>query len=131
MNPSLKIAADPGLQPQRTALSWTRTASSMLMNALICVRSAYVYESKPLSVLAFLLLSASALGFWFGKSRSAQLASELRTEMEVPQFAVLAMTVASCIAAIAGLLAIAINHNYLPHDLRSIPEFFGLAAFLR
>ena len=131
MTPLLKIAADLGLQPQRTALSWTRTASSMLMNALICIRGAYVYESKPLSLLAFLLLSTSALGFWFGKSRAAQLASELRVEMEVPHLAVFAMTAASGIAAVAGLLAIATNHNYLPHDLSSISELFGLANFLR
>ncbi len=125
------IAPDPGLQPQRTALSWTRTASSMLVNAVICVRGAYVYESKPLSFLAATLLAASALAFWFARVRSSHLAMNLRSKMEVPHVAVLAMTAASSLAAVAGLLAIATNHNYLPHDLTSLTAFFGNSRSLR
>lgn len=106
MPSNLTIAADSGLQPQRTALSWTRTATSMLINAVICVRSAYVYESRPLSVLAGALLTTSLLGFWFGSFRSRQLASDLRSKMEVPHLAVLALTTASLIAAAAGILAV-------------------------
>lgn len=86
----------------------------MLLNAVICVRGAYVYESRPLSFLAAALLVASALGFWFSGVRSAQLASDLRSSMEVPQLALLALTVACALAALSGLLAIALHHHHLP-----------------
>lgn len=42
---------DPGLQPERTALSWQRTAFSSLVLALVTVRSGYHQGSLLLTSL--------------------------------------------------------------------------------
>ncbi|WP_202306769.1 DUF202 domain-containing protein [Dryocola clanedunensis] len=42
---------DPGLQPERTALSWQRTAFSAMVLALATVRSGYSQDSLLLTAL--------------------------------------------------------------------------------
>ena len=78
---SSPIPADPGLQPERTALSWTRTASGLLLNAVLHLRAAVVYESRPLLALSVALLGASAAAFLFGKLRHRQLLTGARLDI--------------------------------------------------
>ncbi|MGV9680245.1 DUF202 domain-containing protein [Nocardia sp. NPDC003482] len=54
------MIADRGLQAERTALSWLRTAVAAMANALLLVRTALVADRPPAAVLA--LAGAAALG---------------------------------------------------------------------
>ncbi|MDY4373072.1 DUF202 domain-containing protein [Pectobacterium carotovorum] len=52
---------DPGLQPQRTGMAWSRTLFVMLINSLLCFRLSMVDDSRAVFACAILLLCVSAL----------------------------------------------------------------------
>lgn len=52
---------DPGLQPQRTGMAWSRTLFVMLINSLLCFRLSMVDDSRVVFTCAILLLCVSAL----------------------------------------------------------------------
>ncbi|AID27599.1 DUF202 domain-containing protein [Salmonella bongori] len=52
---------DPGLQPERTELSWRRTAFSMLVPALLALRGWFYYGDWPYAAAGLLLLSCALL----------------------------------------------------------------------
>lgn len=47
---------DPGLQPERTALAWRRTAIAAAAAALVVLRVAIVHDAWPAAAGAFLAL---------------------------------------------------------------------------
>jgi len=67
------IPRDPGLQAQRSALAWTRTGLSVLVNALLVLRGAAHGESRPLLLLGTGLLFAAAVIVAFGMQRCRHL----------------------------------------------------------
>ncbi len=52
---------DPGLQPERTALAWGRTALAVFVNALLVLRAGLVGAHPDLVGLGALLLFGAAL----------------------------------------------------------------------
>ncbi|MEQ9744297.1 DUF202 domain-containing protein [Pectobacterium actinidiae] len=57
----METTRDPGLQPQRTGMAWTRTLFVMLINSLLCFRLSMVDGSRAIFACAILLLCVSAL----------------------------------------------------------------------
>lgn len=66
---------DPGLQPERTALAWRRTALSMFVNGALLVRAAAEAGSPALWTASLLVLLASATVFAVGSHRRRTLTS--------------------------------------------------------
>ncbi|URG50197.1 DUF202 domain-containing protein [Pectobacterium quasiaquaticum] len=57
----METTRDPGLQPQRTGMAWTRTLFVMLINSLLCFRLSMADDSRAVFACAILLLCVSAL----------------------------------------------------------------------
>jgi uncharacterized membrane protein YidH (DUF202 family) len=66
---------DPGLQPERTALAWRRTALSLLVNGALLLRPAVEARSPALGTAALLVLLAAATLVVVGEHRRRALAS--------------------------------------------------------
>ena len=81
---STAASRDPGLQPERTTLSWTRTAAGLLLNAVLNLRSGYVHDSVPLLVLSGALVVAAAAVFSFGRLRRRQLSARSASFLRNP-----------------------------------------------
>ena len=66
-------ARDPGLQPERTALAWSRTGLAVLVNALLVLRAGLQLGSRPTAGLGVALLSAALVVIVYGARRQRQL----------------------------------------------------------
>lgn len=95
---------DPGLQAERTALAWTRTAFAVLANALIALRSGYVSGSVPVLTLAVTLLLSAACTFVFATFRRHVLLREAATPVAGAVVAAMAATVLG--ACLTGVIAV-------------------------
>jgi uncharacterized membrane protein YidH (DUF202 family) len=64
---------DPGLQGERTALAWGRTALAVFVNALLVVRAGVVESAPILTVCGLALVAVAVLVAGFGHLRSREL----------------------------------------------------------
>ncbi|AHH19489.1 putative membrane protein [Nocardia nova SH22a] len=100
-------AADPGLQPERTALSWTRTALAVAANALLAVGRDLLTEPDrwhPLTVAAAAFALVTALAVWStGRGRTRKLADDaVPQRVSRPILVTGCATVALCLALLAA-----------------------------
>ncbi|WP_152958570.1 DUF202 domain-containing protein [Trabulsiella odontotermitis] len=59
------VRRDPGLQPERTHLSWRRTGWSMVVPGLLCLRG-WSHTGNALYVLSGILLLSGAIAMFCG-----------------------------------------------------------------
>lgn len=71
----MSLQRDPGLQAERTALSWNRTGLAVLANALLALREGWHGQHGPISVLACVMLTAAAAAVIYGAWRRRQLSN--------------------------------------------------------
>ena len=96
---------DPGLQPQRTALAWTRTGLSVLLNAVVVLRSGMQADQPLILGLGFVLLVAAAVAVACGGWRARRLTIDI-THSAPPGIVVGGVVGVSCVACVAGLASI-------------------------
>ncbi|WMY72528.1 DUF202 domain-containing protein [Buttiauxella selenatireducens] len=98
---------DPGLQPERTALSWHRTAFSSLVLALATVRAGFVNADILLAILGSASAVVSLVLVWVSLRRQRQIVCD--TRLTTPGSAM-----AKCLICLAlGLNALAITLHTL------------------
>ncbi len=66
-------AYDPGLQPERTALAWTRTAVVLLLDSLLMLRIGVHDGSVAVIAISLSLFAACLFTFGFAKFRESKL----------------------------------------------------------
>jgi uncharacterized membrane protein YidH (DUF202 family) len=98
-------ARDTGLQAERTALAWGRTALAVLANAVLALRFGWVAERQWIMALAVALLVAAGVVHVQGVLRRAQLLTSARpaapSAMAIGVVAAIAM-----LASAIGLLSV-------------------------
>ncbi|MFB9310714.1 uncharacterized membrane protein YidH (DUF202 family) [Agromyces hippuratus] len=102
---SVPATGDPGLQPERTALAWSRTALALAVNALLSMRAGFVTGQPVLVAVGALLFAASGAAVAIGTVRRRQLVGN-RLVITPPRGALVGVAAATMLAAIGGIASI-------------------------
>lgn len=105
-------ARDPGLQGERTALSWSRTALTIAVNALLALRTGWVSGEGWLIALGVLLLFAAACTVVYGNRRGRALAGHAghHEPPGAPALAVALMAATAVVSCAAGVASVLVAH---------------------
>ena len=104
----LPATGDPGLQPERTALAWTRTALAVAVNALLSVRAGFVAGEPWLVAVGVVLFAASGAVAAIGTLRRRQLSGE-RLVITPPAGALLGVAIATLVASAGGVASVLVG----------------------
>jgi hypothetical protein len=96
---------DPGLQPERTALAWTRTALAIAVNALLALRAGLVAGEPALVAVGVLLFAASGAAVAVGTVRRRQLSGD-HLVITPPAGALVGTAAATLLASAGGLASV-------------------------
>jgi uncharacterized membrane protein YidH (DUF202 family) len=93
---------DPGLQAERTALAWGRSALALLANALLIMRAGLTSHHHEVLLLGAMLLVAAIGAALYGWLREREFAQISRPESAPPIFLALLAFVSflACLVAI-------------------------------
>jgi hypothetical protein len=102
---------DPGLQGERTSLSWSRTALAVAVNALLALRSGWESGQLALTVVGVLLLLGAAAAVVYGNRRGRALAGHsAQVPSAAPSAAIAVTTGMTLLACGAGVASVLIAH---------------------
>jgi len=97
---------DPGLQRERTSLSWNRTGLAVLVNALVVLRTGAQADQPAVIVLGLLLLLASAGAVVCAVWRATALTHDANAAPPLPLIvATVSVTWLAGVAAVASVIA--------------------------
>jgi uncharacterized membrane protein YidH (DUF202 family) len=97
----------PGLQAERTALSWNRTGLAVLVNGLLAMRSGWMSGQPGFIVAGAVLLVAAAAAVLYGAWRRRHLL--VATGPTAPGTAsILIATVIALLACVTGLASVVV-----------------------
>lgn len=105
-------ARDPGLQPERTALAWGRTALSLALNAILFLRSGLQEQHFGLLATGVSLCAGAAVV----ARMSTRRRTELRDGFRAPPPWL--MPLVAGLAAAAGLVAVVALTAGMGFDIR-------------
>jgi hypothetical protein len=101
------VGRDPGLQGERTALSWTRTALAIAVNALLALRTGWAAGEPALAVLGAILLLAAGAAVLYGNRRGRALAGHTAAVPTAPPAAAMGLaTLATLLACVVGVASV-------------------------
>jgi uncharacterized membrane protein YidH (DUF202 family) len=101
----IDATGDPGLQPERTALAWSRTALAIAVNALLSIRAGFLAGEPWLVAIGVLLFAASGAAVAIGTVRRRQLAGD-RLVITPPAGALLGVAAATFVASVGGVASV-------------------------
>jgi len=100
--------ADPGLQPQRTTLAWSRTSLAVFINALLALRTGAQLGRTFVVALGIVLLFAAAGFVACGAWRQRCLAHS-HAPSAPSVWMIRGVVIASWLACAAGLVSILVT----------------------
>lgn len=97
----VSVACDVGLQAERTALAWRRTALGVTVNAILLLRLGLQHSSSLVTFAGIFLCAASGLMVHLASSRSEMILSgrpapAVRTQLLATMCAVVGCASAAC-----------------------------------
>lgn len=108
MTPAEVAGRDPGRQPERTALSWNRTALAAAVNAFLLLRSGVGGGGSAFLVLSGALFVASGAAVAYGAHRRHQLTGDVVIVSPGPAVMLLATSFV-VVASAAGVASILVE----------------------
>ena len=93
---------DLGLQVERTALAWHRTGLSVVVNALLVVRSGVEHRSNAIVALGVMLMLAACAVMLFGAWRKREL-TQSSSPLVPPLAAFQVVTIVVLLTSLAAL----------------------------
>jgi uncharacterized membrane protein YidH (DUF202 family) len=102
---NVPATGDPGLQPERTALAWSRTSLALAVNALLAVRAGLVAGEPLLVVVGVVLFGTAGAAIVVATVRRRQLSGDVLT-ITPPPGALTGITAATLLACVAGIVSV-------------------------
>lgn len=99
---------DPGLQAERTALAWIRTALAVFANALLSLRIGSASRSPGLTLLAMALLATCAILVAYGAWRRRTLLG-VRREIAPTHHVIGLTTLLVFLTSLVGLASLLVS----------------------
>lgn len=105
-HPPARQPRDPGLQPERTALAWNRTALAVAVNAALVLRAGMLGAAPLFVAVGIFLLLAAGAATAYSSVRKRQLLRAVGTPPQSSSVALALAAVVTLLASAAGIASI-------------------------
>ena len=104
VDPGAPDPSDPGLQAERTALSWWRTSVGAMASALLLLHAALTGGEPAATILAFVAVGALAVVTVVCVLRSRNLRTHTQGPFGDGRIAMLLVSAAICVVAVSAVV---------------------------